>query len=295
MDQLQKKIAQTFETNFGRTPLSQRIQDILGEAIELSRWTDMEHLKEEAGDLLSTLLQLYTECGWNPEDLVQNTLNKINRRKQQYQSLGRKIKVAILGGAFDPIHKGHIQLAQFVLNTSGRFDEVWIMPCYKHMFGKKMASFEDRFKMCEIAASVDGRIKVSDYEKVKQFGGETYHLVKQLMEEEWAKHQYEFSFIIAQDNANNFHRWYNFEHLEKMIPFVVVSRKGIKPDPNVRWYLNPPHIYLPAETEIMEVSSSFIRSNISDCWKETGNPWCCHDWVDEEVIKYIQRNELYRS
>jgi len=79
------------------------------------------NLKEEAGDLLASVIQLHTENGWSIEE---KTLEKIQRRKQQYRTLGRKTKVAIYGGAFDPITKGHIQVAQFILNTSKEFDEV---------------------------------------------------------------------------------------------------------------------------------------------------------------------------
>jgi len=44
-----------------------------------------------------------------------------------------KKKIGILGGAFDPITKGHIQIAHFVLlNTD--IEEIWIVPCYSHAF-----------------------------------------------------------------------------------------------------------------------------------------------------------------
>ena len=108
----QNKIAEKFTMAFGRTPIKQRLEDILGEAIELSRFVDIPNLKEEAGDLLCSTIQLCNECGWNADELIDATLTKIDRRKEQYKSLGRKTKIAALGGAFNPITLGHIEVAR---------------------------------------------------------------------------------------------------------------------------------------------------------------------------------------
>ena len=188
MNPLQDKVKQVFTEAFGRTPLKQRLDDILGEAIELSRATDILNLREEMGDALASLIAGAEECGWNYTELVQATLDKIEKRKRQYKSLGRKIKVATLGGAFDPITLGNIEVARYVLNTSKTFDEVWLLPCYGHMFGKEMASSEQRVAMCKLAIH-DPRIKVCEYEITNQLSGETYQTVKLLLEEDFAKNQ----------------------------------------------------------------------------------------------------------
>jgi nicotinate-nucleotide adenylyltransferase len=229
---------------------------------------------------------------------VTETLNKIKRRKDQYRALGRKIRCAIIGGAFDPIHNGHFQLAQFVLNA-GKFDEVWLMPCWKHRFNKEMASFDHRLAMCGIAVTQDRRINVSTYERDHEFTGETYHLVKRLLEEPFAQNEYEFSFVLSMDNANSFDKWYNFEHLRHMIPFVVVSRQGYVPNPNVTWYLNnPPHIYLPAETEIAEISSTAIRENLwngDNAFAAGFNLSFAQKWLPPGVPNYIVLHGLYKN
>jgi len=295
MKDLASKILLTFAKNFGRTPLKQRLDDILGEAQELHRYSDLKNLKEEAGDLLCSTIQLANECGWTPKELIEATLAKIESRQLQYKSLGRKTKVAILGGAFDPITKGHIQVAQFVLNTSKVFDEVWIMPCFAHMYGKKMASAEDRLEMCKLAAKEDGRIRIFDYEIKNQFAGQTYHLVKRLQDEDFAKHQYDFSLIIGQDNANSFDKWVEYELLERLIRFVIVPRKGVEFDPKVTWYLNQPHIYLNSESPIMEVSSTEVRRRINlQEWEFSDPEVVGADRVlNHDVYWYIMEHKLY--
>lgn len=284
-DLLLPEIFDTFRDAFGRTPLTQRLADIDGENRELQRWTDMDNLREETGDLLTSTLMLAMENGWEPAELIHENMTKIRRRKEQYHGLGRKVNVAIFGGAFDPVHNGHIAAAKFVLNTSKTFDEVWLMPANRHMLGKKMTNVEDRIKMCELAAAGDGRIKVSRYEVENDLAGETYHAMTKLMNEDYAKDQYDFSVIIGQDNANSFDKWVNYDLLERLCRFVVVSRIGEEPN-DADWYRKPPHIYLKAEDEIPGWSSSMIRGGIL----------CGNDpspFLDPAVRDYIKENGLY--
>ena len=294
---IQHQVENIFTTAFGRTPLRQRQDDILGEAIELSRATDLKNLREEAGDLLASTLMLCTEAGWDAEALIVATLDKINNRMTQYRSLGRKTKVAILGGAYDLVTNGHIQIAQYVLNTSHTFDEVWLMPCYGHMFGKQMQSAEHRLAMCEIAAKKDGRIKVFDFEIANKLSSETYQTVKCLLETDMGKNTHDFSWIIGMDNANVFDKWVNYELLEKMIRFVVVPRQGYAFDPKVDWYLKPPHIYLGnTDKPIMEISSTEVKRRLRSYWNDPCDALSLEfeDCIDPEVFEYIKRNNLYQ-
>ena len=260
---LQKEISKVFKESFGYTPLNERLEDIQREFFELIKWTDIKNLKEESGDLLCSLIELHTENDWPIEQNVLDTLDKIKSRRNQYKSLGRKTKVAIYGGAFDPITNGHTQLAKFLLNTSKAFDEVWLLPAYNHMNGKHMEDANHRLKMCELAAKTDNRIKVFDYEIKNQLAGETYNFVKRLKEEKDLTEVYNFSIVIGLDNANTFENWVNYELLERLIRFVIVPRKGYEPLPNA-WYFKQPHIFLNGETDIIKVSSTEVRSLLQD-------------------------------
>ena len=290
---LQKLVDDKFRENFGYTPLKERLRDIQDEFFELMKWQDVQNLKEETGDLLSSLLKLCSESGWNADDLILNTLKKIDNRADQYKTLGRKTRVAILGGAFDPIHKGHIQLAQFVLNTSGQFDEVWLMPNFRSISGKEMVSAEHRLKMCEIAAKVDNRIKVFDYEIRNKLKGETYYFFKKLKEEKELTEKYQFAMIIGLDNANSFDKWVNYEELERLAQFVIVPRAGIERDMNINWYLQKPHIFLNNQTNIIEISSSEIRELFNkDSIVKLEK---LLNYLDHDVYKYILTNKLYKN
>jgi len=288
------KINMTYLKAFGRTPLTERLKDIMGEALELQRYSDVKNLREEFGDILTSVIQGIHENGWDPQDLINENLQKIERRILQYQSLGRKIKVAIYGGAFDPITTGHVKVAQFILEASKVFDEVWLTPANLHLYNKSMQSSKHRIKMCQIATEHEPRIKVFPYEIENNLRGETFHFVVRLLEEQCAKDTYDFSLVIGQDNAETFHQWVNHEALERLIRFVVVPRKGITPSSKVDWYLKPPHIYLHGENDIPETSSSDVRRLIKRYYG--GDPLSeeLNSCVNPMVLDYALKNNLYK-
>lgn len=289
--ELQEKVGEVFKATFGRTSLRERLEDILKESMELHRWTDIQNLQEEAGDLACSLFALFEETGLSMEEAVQRTLEKIERRKQQYHSLGRKLRVALLGGAFDPPTVGHVAVAKFVLDSSREFDEVWLVPCYKHMYNKEMSPAEQRLTMLGYAIEGDGRIKVFDYEIIHKLGGETYHFLKSLLDSDFSQ-THEFSYIIGMDNANGFDKWVNFEELERLIRFVVVPRVGEEAN-TVDWYLKPPHLFLRSDAPLPDTASSKVREEVA-FGRKLGSQLLTA-MVHPAVKEYIIRKGLYKQ
>ena len=294
----QQQTGELFREIFGRTTLTARLDDILREAMELHRYSDISNLREEAGDLLCSLLALCHECGFNSDELISDTWEKIKERENQYRTLGRKLNVAILGGAFDPPHLGHIAVAQFILESSRTFDEVWLCPCYQHMHNKKMAHHDHRLKMCELATARDGRLRAFDFEIKNQLKGETYNFVQRLINDSDWNQEYNFSLVIGMDNANQFDTWVNFKELERAIRFVVIPRSGEQPNPKVNWYLKPPHIYLHPDLPLVETSSTTVRSlveKVTYLTSTTQERAKLLKIVNPEVLDYILDNSLYSS
>jgi nicotinic acid mononucleotide adenylyltransferase len=105
--------------------------------------------------------------------------------------------------------------------------------------------------------------------------------------------------IIGLDNANTFHKWVNYQDLERLAQFVVVPRKGVERDLNVNWYLQKPHIFLNSEdTNIIDVSSTEIR-HLMDKTQMTTPEWMSSresdilEYLDPNVLDYIKENKLY--
>lgn len=282
MNQLQQRVGETFQV-FGTTPLTVRLEDIANEHTELQRYTTLSNLREETGDMLSALIQLCNESGWNYEELIGENLDKINRRKDQYSTLGRKARVGILGGAFDPPHAGHLALAQTVL-LAMKLDEVWLAPCYGHLGGKDMTPADHRANMVKLACANDPRVKPFLYEMIHKLGGETYHFVNRIKNDP-AFENFQFYFIIAQDNADTFKTWYKSEELEKLVPFIVCQREGYVRDETVDWYMKPPHRYMIGE-KLPSTSSTEIRVEFKIGKRS-------HEHLDPKVLEYILQHHLY--
>ena len=164
------------------------------------------------------------------------------------------MNVALFGGAFDPLHKGHVQLA---VNVAQYFDQVWIVPCYGHKHGKNMTDAQKRLKICEEGlSSVGNNIFLNDFEIVHKITTGTYDsliLFKQNYPD------YNFSVIIGQDNAETIDTWENHKKLTTEFSFVVYPR-GLIPSPGA-WYLETPHKYL-KDFLIPPYSSSEIKKLI---------------------------------
>jgi nicotinate (nicotinamide) nucleotide adenylyltransferase len=286
LKQLSEQVAAQFEVSFGRTPLSERVNDLLNQAMALSRFRDVSHLQDETGDLLCSVLQLCTECRWEPADLVAATLRKIQDRQEVYRRLGRKLNVALLGGAFDPVHLGHVEVAREVLRV-GAFDEVWLTPCFEHLYGKQLAPADHRVEMCRLATHTARSLGVFDYEVRHQLRGETYHLIKRLLGEEVARVRCDFSLIVGQDNADSFDSWSNASGLQRLIPFVVVPRAGSPAPRPSAWYLRPPHRYLDGVRLEHATSSTEVRELL-----RAGDP-AVERLLPPEVLGYIRRHGLY--
>ena len=187
------------------------------------------------------------------------------------------MKVAILGGAFDPIHNGHVELSKCVLDTQ-KFDQIWIMPCNQHMYAKDMVSTEDRLKMCQLAID-DDRIMISDYEIKNNLSGPSFNLITSLNK----TYNHDFSLIIGQDNAETIDKWYKYQALLEMVRFVVIPRKGYTQTTD--WYDYYPHMYL--NVDIPEMSSTLIRKKIK-CGESVKG------LIPHNVEEHILSKQLYK-
>ena len=193
------------------------------------------------------------------------------------------MKIAIFGLSCNPPTIGHIQIAKSILETN-LFDEIWLMPSYKNVFNKELETSEHRLNMCKLAIDDDVKMKVFDYEIIHKLNGETFKFINQLRND-LNYNTNDFSLIIGLDNANIFHKWKNYKELEKIISFVVIDRKGSKRDPNVNWYLKPPHIFL--ENDILEVSSTVVRKLLKE------KDLSVKKYINKNVYEYIIKNNLY--
>ena len=206
------------------------------------------------------------------------------------------MRVAIFGGSFNPPHHGHIGFCRLLLEgvppasvrnatpsagekgdpplRGGRLalDQVWMIPCYTHPFGKALAPFPDRVAMCEAAVPPDleGRLLVSRVEEELRTG-RTIDLIRHLL----LRHpRTTFFLAIGSDILGEVHRWKAFGEIERLVPLIVIPRAG--------WERSSEEACLP------DVRSSEIRRRVA-----RGEPY--DEFLPPAVAAYIEAHRLYRA
>lgn len=161
-------------------------------------------------------------------------LHKCARAECSRYFLGGQVpakRIGILGGSFNPPHLGHVGMARLVLKEK-KVDQVWVVPCFKHPFGKPLVFFPHRFRMCRIAFKRFGkRLRLLDLER--KLGGKSYTLrtVTSLQKKYPAK---EFWLIVGKDVAREAKRWHGYRELKKQVRWLVLPRGKKSPIANIR-------------------------------------------------------------
>ena len=114
-----------------------------------------------------------------------------------------KLKVAILGGSFNPVTLGHLQCARYVMDNTD-VERVWLTPCFSHMWNKKLLPPNHRYVMCLLATDITSDITPLNFEINNKITTGTFDFLSLLMAH---YPEIDFSYIIGMDNANQFNKW----------------------------------------------------------------------------------------
>ncbi len=184
----------------------------------------------------------------------------------------RRKAVAILGGSFNPPHVAHLMAAYWTLATQD-VREVWLMPSYRHPFGKDLAPFEDRVRMCELAARALRGVAVCTAERElaqDPLVGKTARTLEHLV----AKHpDHDFVLVVGADILPDTPKWYRWDRVQALARVVVVGREGFPP--------------VAGSPSFPAVSSTEIRARIARGEDVTG-------LVPRRVREYVEQKKLYR-
>ena len=193
------------------------------------------------------------------------------------------MRIGIYGGSFNPIHKGHTQLAASIV-AQGLVDELWLMvsPLNPLKSGEvsDIAESEHRLKMAELATQSIKGVKVSDFERSLPLPSYTITTLGELQK---AYPEHEFTLVIGADNWEQFPRWYHADEIIERYQILIYRRPGCEFDET-----SLPASVKVVDTPLFDVSSTEIRTSIAE-----GKPLT--KWVDRKVLTYIKRHHLYGS
>ncbi len=137
-----------------------------------------------------------------------------------------KQKIGLLGGSFNPVHSGHLILAQDAMEQA-ELDEIIFIPCAvpAHKDPGSLISFEHRFSMLELAIEDNPDFSVSEVENRRNgisYTIDTIRYLKQMHPDA------EFHFIIGSDSLPELQSWMKIYELLEECQFVIMARPGFK-------------------------------------------------------------------
>lgn len=198
------------------------------------------------------------------------------------------MSIAVFGGSFDPVHNGHVRLAENILNKGISADRIIIVPAYISPFkqdGKKYAEGFHRLNMCKAAFGHIQNAEVSDYEL--KSGGVSY-TVNTLRHFHGLFPDERLYFIVGSDSLKTLPTWRNFPEIMKLCTIAAAARSE-EDRLCIRKFAEDVLPYgevVTVDCEPFEISSTQIRRLIH----EGGD---ISEYVPADVTQYIKENRLY--
>jgi nicotinate-nucleotide adenylyltransferase len=192
-----------------------------------------------------------------------------------------KRKIGVLGGTFDPVHLGHLVLAEQVKETL-KLSRVLFIPCLgpPHKTRKKLSSAEDRFRMTSLAIEGNRSFSISDMELKRGGLSYTVDTLKQLRH---TYHGAEIYFLTGSDVLDEIHTWRDPEEIYKLAKMVIAVRPGFDDFDRRNRFARKS---LVVDITGLDISSSQIRKRVK---KGQSIKYL----VPSRVEEYIRRKKLY--
>jgi len=216
------------------------------------------------------------------------------------------MKWGLLGGAFDPVHFGHLRSGEEVLEMMG-LEKVLFIPSFMPPFKRhlRVTPFEHRLNMARLAAGPNPRFEVSDIERRHgiSYSIDTVRLLKE-------KHgtALDLYFIVGRDAFRDIHGWKDWRNLLASCNFVITIRPGsdcggerafldnalpedyaslLDYDPATDSFIAPSgHSLAFRKISLLDISSTDLRERLR-------KGLSIRYLVPDEVIRYIEENGIY--
>ncbi|SHE77189.1 nicotinate-nucleotide adenylyltransferase [Seinonella peptonophila] len=194
------------------------------------------------------------------------------------------MRIGILGGTFDPIHIGHLLMAEQALQAY-QLNEVWFIPAATppHKIGRSITAAHHRLEMVRLAVLEHPQFRVNELEYHRPGPSYTVETIENLHS---IYSENDFFLIIGADTVIDLPNWYKIEKILQMTQVIGIHRPGVdlsKISPSVA-----PAIRWVEQGIEINISSSFIRKHIH-------NSRVLRYVVSERVYQYMKEYSLYED
>jgi nicotinate-nucleotide adenylyltransferase len=183
------------------------------------------------------------------------------------------MQIGLYFGSFNPIHAGHLIIANHVLNESG-LEKLWfiVSPLNPFKDSENLANEYNRLHLVQKAIEDDPRLKASDIEFSLPKPSYTVHTLAYL-KEKYPEHS--FCIIMGSDGFQNLDKWKNYEIIVKDYPIIIYKRPGF----DINNKLNAKITVMNAP--LLEISSTYIRELLK---KGKSIKYLVPPSVEEEIL-----------
>jgi nicotinate-nucleotide adenylyltransferase len=201
------------------------------------------------------------------------------------------MRIGLLGGTFDPIHLGHLILAEQA-RDQGHLDEVWFVPSAHppHKMDRALTRFEQRCDMLELAIAGHPQFRIERIEK--ELPAPSY-TVETLTALQGRYPQTEFSLLLGADGLADLPSWYQPQRIVAQVSLLVAPRPGVllwTPERLADALALSPH-----QLRLQYIACPLIEIASRDIRRAVQHGWSIRYLVPRAVEQYIQERQLYRS
>lgn len=202
-------------------------------------------------------------------------------------------RVALVGGTFDPIHRGHLDPVRAIA-AQFRWDEILYIPAFRQPFksDRQSASPFHRFAMAVLATSDDARSRVSPLELER---GEISYTVDTLETLEARHPDRSFDWVIGDDNLDALTQWKRLDRILELANLIVLRRvaAGTQVPDELRARVTGAE-QRPQAGGIVLADNEYVAVSSTDLRARLARGEHCPE-LPENVERYIERNHLYRG
>lgn len=196
------------------------------------------------------------------------------------------MNLCVFQGTFNPIHKAHLKMAEYVLDNYG-FEKILFIPAYKPPHKEYTPHMSlHRYNMVKLALRNNPKFDLSDIEFRNESKSYTCITIKELYRK--YKIDGKINFIIGTDAFKKIESWFETDKLKELVDFIVFVRENELDESVFDNLKEKGYSFKLAPMSFYDISSTQLRGLIKN-----GLP--INDYVTEEIRGYINEHGLYRD